>query len=125
MILPAIALMIMGYDVAYYAVNVLIWAHARQDTTDPVPLRYCFGFAIKDPGQGTDIFSPPFKLGNGLPGYIDDARALLGGKGGMASLSPTNVTNGGTPVTSNSLNNPVGDPVTLGAIYGSHPGAVG
>lgn len=61
MILP-LALFIIGYDLTYYALNVLVWAHARTDGGDPVPFRHCVGIPLGKGGAGAP-FKAPFRLG--------------------------------------------------------------
>lgn len=78
--IPALALLILGYDIAYYAINVLVWAHLRESELDPVPLRHCIGIPFGE-GGGTGKFMPPFKLGEGMAGLTAlTARMLLGGE---------------------------------------------
>lgn len=74
----ALALIVLGYDLAYYSANVLFWAHKLTTTADPVPLRYCLGIPIAGEAGG-DVFKPPFRLGAGLQG-VDalPARAFFG-----------------------------------------------
>jgi hypothetical protein len=60
--IPALALLILGYDVAYYALNVLNWAHSRTDGADPVPFRYCIGIPMGK-GGGAAKFKAPIRLG--------------------------------------------------------------
>lgn len=73
----ALALIVAGYDVAYYALNVLVWAHKLTTTADPVPLRYCLGIPVG--AGGGDVFKAPFRLGAGLAD-VDTlpARAFFG-----------------------------------------------
>lgn len=78
--IPALALLILGYDLAYYAINVLVWAHLRTTTLSPVPLRFCFGIPTGDAAPGDEQFMPPFQLGIGGAGVEITARQLLGGE---------------------------------------------
>lgn len=78
--IPALFLLIAGYDLAYYAINVLVWAHFRELDNDPVPLRYCIGIPFGDSPGGAK-FVPPFQIGTDLPQLEGvTPRQLLGGE---------------------------------------------
>lgn len=94
--IPALALLILGYDLAYYALNVLVWAHMREGEKDPVPLRYCIGLPMDD-GGGGGAFMPPFRIGTDLPQLeAVTGRQLLGGEPWATLLASAYDTGAGT-----------------------------
>lgn len=95
--IPALALLIIGYDIAYYAANVLVWAHLRATDKDPVPLRYCIGIPFGDGAGGGGKFMPPFKLATDLPQLeAVTARQLMGGEPWATLLASAYDTGAGT-----------------------------
>lgn len=94
--IPALLLLIIGYDIAYYAVNVLVWAHLREGENDPVPLRYCIGIPVGD-NAGGGKFMPPFQIATDLPQLVGvTARQLLGGEPWATLLASAYDTGAGT-----------------------------
>lgn len=86
--IPALALLIFGYDVAYYAANVLVWAHLRTDGADPVPFRYCLGIPVKDGGGGAP-FRAPIRLGFSYPNIKAAEPRAFFGEGNFAYTQST------------------------------------
>jgi hypothetical protein len=104
--IPALALLILGYDLAYYALNVLVWAHLRKTELTPVPLRHCFGIPFDGAAGPTgEPFMPPFQFG--VTGATEiTGRMLLGGEPfpvGQASIFDQNTGPGPGLVTPDQL----------------------
>lgn len=63
MIPIGVALLAFGYATAYYAVNVLVWAHSGDPHVRPVPFKYCLGLPIDAKGPSvSQLWMPIFNL---------------------------------------------------------------
>lgn len=88
-VIGGLALLTGGYALAYYGMDVLVWAHtAGNPPQDPVPLSHLIGLPTDTPAAASGTFMPPFKLGTAVPGSITDARGLLGGTPTTGAYTP-------------------------------------
>lgn len=88
MIPIGVGLLAFGYATAYYAINVLVWAHSGDPHVRPVPFKYCLGLAIDPKGPSvSQLWMPLFNL-EAAP--TNAPQYPMGGTGDPLATSPQN-----------------------------------
>ncbi len=81
-----VGLLAFGYATAYYAINVLVWAHSGDPHIRPVPFKYCLGLPIDPKGPSVaQLWMPLFNL-EAAP--TNAPQYPMGGTGDPLATSP-------------------------------------
>lgn len=81
-----VGLLAFGYATAYYAINVLVWAHSGDPHIRPVPFKYCLGLPIDPKGPSVaQLWMPLFNL-EAAP--ANAPQYPMGGTGDPLATSP-------------------------------------